>query len=253
MVVKMMPPEGRLLEQLAQAGPGVGLHRRLAQQLGRAREHAEQLVVQVVAVGHHHQGRVAHGRVLHQLGREAGHLDALAGALRVPHHAALAALGGLGLRAGGHQHALDHRAHRVELVIAGHLLDQPALVLEQDEVAQVVQQQFALEQAMHQRLQLAHGAQRVDRLAVDGAPGHEAFPVGRQRADTGLEAVADDQQRIAQEQVGNVVLVGLQLVEGGPQVGVLVAGVLELDHHHRQSVEEQHHVRAAGPASDPGC
>jgi hypothetical protein len=67
-----------------------GLHRRgLEQVTGRA-EGGKQLAVQVVAVGHHHQRRVLHLRLLQQLARIAGHGDALARTLRVPHHARLA-------------------------------------------------------------------------------------------------------------------------------------------------------------------
>ena len=49
-----------------------------------------------------------------------------------------------------------HRlAHRMELVIAGDLLDQPVVaLLEQNEIAQVVQQQLRREEAAHHLLQL---------------------------------------------------------------------------------------------------
>ncbi len=114
---------------------------------------------------------------------------------------------------------------------------------------QVVQQEPAFKDAMDQRLQLAHLAQRVGGHAVDGAPGHEALAVGGQRAQAGRDAVGDDQQRVVSEQVRDVLLVVLQLVVGGPDVGVLVAGVLELQQHQRQAVDEQKHI---GPASALG-
>ena len=41
-------------------------------------------------------------------------------------------------------------------------------------------------------------------------------------------------------------LVGLELLEGGPDRGVLVRRVLQLDHRQRQAVDEQHHIRPAG-------
>ncbi|OIQ71689.1 hypothetical protein GALL_466900 [mine drainage metagenome] len=82
-------------------------------------------------------------------------------------------------------------------------------------------------------------------MAVDGAPGHEALALGGQRPHAGRNAVADDQQGVGGEQVGDVVLVRLELVVGAPQVGVLVAGVFQLQHHQRQAVDEQHDVRAA--------
>jgi hypothetical protein len=86
----------------------------------------------------------------------------------------------LPLARGGH-HMLDGRAHRVELVVAGNLLDQLAVVFEQHEVAQVVQQVARRQHAAHQRFQLVELAQRVELHAVDRAPLHEALGVGRER------------------------------------------------------------------------
>jgi hypothetical protein len=86
-----------------------------------------------------------------------------------------------GLSARRGHHLRNGRAHRVELVVAGDLLDQLAVVLEQHEVAQVVQQVGRRQRASHQRLQLVELAQRVERVAVDGAPLHEALAVGRER------------------------------------------------------------------------
>ena len=67
--------------------PALGLHRLLAQQLLAAGEGAEELVVQVVAVGDHHQGRVLHRRVQDDSPGVERHRQALARALRVPDHA----------------------------------------------------------------------------------------------------------------------------------------------------------------------
>ena len=228
-------------QQLSKRGAGVSLHRRLAQHFGGAGEDAEELVVQVVAVGHHHQRGVAHVRVRHQRAGEAGHLDALASALRMPDHPTLAGAAGGGRR----EHALHHRPHRVELVVARHFLDELAVVLEQNEVAQIFQQQVALEQAQYQGFEFAHRPQRVGDDAVDGAPGHEAFAVAGQRAHARLDAVGNHLQGVGVEQVGNVLPVGLQLVPGRPDVRIFVTGVFQLDHHQRQAVDEQHHVRAA--------
>ena len=60
-------------------------------------------------------------------------------------------------------HLVDGRAHRMELVVAGDLLDQRAVVLEQHEEAQVIQQVGRRQHAAHQRLQLVELAQRVQR------------------------------------------------------------------------------------------
>jgi hypothetical protein len=52
-----------------------------------ALELAEKLVVEVVAVGQHHQRRVLHRRMPHHAGGEEQHGETLAAALRVPDHA----------------------------------------------------------------------------------------------------------------------------------------------------------------------
>ena len=103
--------------------------------MGQA-EHAKELPVQVVAVGDDHDGGVLHRGFLHHTGGKAGHGDALAAALGVPHHATLA--GGSGPGCG--DHFFNGGAHRVELVVARNLLDQLPVILEQDEVTDVVQQ-----------------------------------------------------------------------------------------------------------------
>ena len=165
---------GRPVGQLgAQVLPGADLHRLLAQQVLRHAEHAEKLAVEVVAIGDHDDGRVLHRALLHHAGREAGHGDALAAALGVPHHAALVRPTG----ARRADHLRDGGAHRVELVIPGDLFDQRAVVLEQHEVTQVIQQIGRRQHAAHQRLQFVELAQRVQRDAIDGAPGHEALTV----------------------------------------------------------------------------
>ena len=78
---------GRDRKLLAQVGPVSRLHRRLAQQILAAGEGAEELVVQIVAVGDDHDGRVGHGWMEDQATGVEGHGEALAGALRVPDHA----------------------------------------------------------------------------------------------------------------------------------------------------------------------
>ena len=50
-------------QQLPQVRAALGLHRRLAQQVRAAREGAEELVVEVVAVGEHDERRVLHRRL----------------------------------------------------------------------------------------------------------------------------------------------------------------------------------------------
>ena len=150
----------------------------------------------------------------------------------MPHHAALAlhATGRTGPRRS--HHLRDGRAHRVELVVARDLLHQraaqPTILFEQHEVAQVVQQIRRGQHTAYQCLQLVELAQRVERDAVDGAPRHEAFAIGRERAHQRLGAVGDDQQRVVLKNVGNLRLVRLQLVVCLPDVGILVGRVLDL-------------------------
>ena len=59
------------------------------------------------------------------------------------------------------------------------------------------------------------------------------------------DAVGDDQRLVGGEQRRDLRLVGLELVEGAPDGGVLVGGVLQLDDRERQAVDEQHDVRPA--------
>ena len=76
---------------------------------------AEELVVEVVAVGQNDQRRVFHLRVLDDLTGVERHQQALAGALRVPDDAHLA----VALRPRRRQRAFHGMAHGMELVVAG--------------------------------------------------------------------------------------------------------------------------------------
>jgi hypothetical protein len=97
---------GAVAEFGAQVLPGVGLYRFLAQQVLRQREDAEQLPVEVVAVGDDDEGRILPQRFLHDARGKAGHGDALAAALRVPDDAALVRAAG----ARGGDHLSDRRS-----------------------------------------------------------------------------------------------------------------------------------------------
>ena len=135
-----------------------------------ARKSLEQLAVQIVAVGHHHDGRVLHLRLLHQLAGESSTMEMLLPEpwvcqtmppLREPGSTLCRKWRALRIclvvaAARGRDHRGLHRlAHRVELVIAGDLLDDAVVaLLEQDEVAQVIQQQLGREEAAHHLLQL---------------------------------------------------------------------------------------------------
>jgi hypothetical protein len=133
---------------------------------------------------------------------------------------------------------LAHRhLHRVELVVAGHLLDDAAaIVLEHDEVAQQVEQAPRRAQALDHHLQLGH-MRTSQRVARDGAPGLEPLAPGAERAHARLDAVGNREQRIRREQHRHLGLVGLELLEGTPDRGVLGRGVLEFQHRQRQSID----------------
>ncbi len=79
-------PAARHAQLLAEIGPALRLHGRLAQQVAAAGKGAEELVVEVVPVGEHHDCRVRHPRVQDQPSRVERHGEALARALRVPDH-----------------------------------------------------------------------------------------------------------------------------------------------------------------------
>ena len=128
----------------------------LAQQVGTASEGIEELVVEIVAVGQHDDGGVLHRRIANEAAGVERHRQALARSLRVPDDAdapitrrasrlptglvAAARLANqvdLPPQPGRAQRFLDCGLHRVELVVARHLLGKrsAAVVLEHDEVA----------------------------------------------------------------------------------------------------------------------
>ena len=82
-------------------------------------------------------------------------------------------------------------------------------------------------------------------LARDGAPGLEPLAPGGKRTDTCLHPVGDDQQRVRGEKRWDLGLVGLKLLEGRPDSGVLVRRVLQLHDRQRQAIHEEHDVRPA--------
>ena len=142
------------------------------------------------------------------------------------------------------QRLLDRGVDRVILVVAGHLLDQHAIarVLEDDEIADEIQEAPPVEDPLDHNLKLAQMLVGQPR-AVDGPPGHEPFAVGGEGADARVEAVGDDQRLVEGEQRRDLLLVGLELIEGRPDGGLFVGGVLQFHDRQRQAVDEQHHVR----------
>ena len=130
---------------------------------------------------------------------------------------------------GGPDRATDRLVDGVVLVIAGQLLDDRlAVVLEDGEMSNQVEEPILGEDPLEQDLEF-RGALGRDVDALDGPPGHEPLPIGGERADAGLQAVGGDQDLIRGEEAGDVLLVGLELVESPSGRGVLVAGILQLE------------------------
>jgi hypothetical protein len=92
----------------------------------RQAEHAKQLAVQVVAVGDDHDGRVLHrGSCITRAAKQV--MVMLLPLPWVCHTTPPLPLRATGRAVGARRrhHLVDGRAHRVELVVAGDLLDQP--------------------------------------------------------------------------------------------------------------------------------
>ena len=73
-------------ELAAQIGPAVRLHWRLAQQVLAARKGAEELVIQVIAVGQHDDGGVFHGLLADDAPGIEDHSQTFARPLGMPDH-----------------------------------------------------------------------------------------------------------------------------------------------------------------------
>ena len=217
------------------------------------------MVVEVVAVGQHDDGGVLHRQVAHDAAGVERHRQALARPLRVPDHPDPPVAAGAGrlparlVAAGRFGHHLlqgcraqrlgDGGLHGVELVVPGHLLHEgaAAVVLEHDEVADQREQPAAVEDAFEQHLELRE-ARVGQRLARNRAPRLEPLLPGRQRADARFQPIRYDEPGVEREQRRDLRLVGLKLVEGRRDGGVLVGRVLQLDVAERQAVDEQHDV-----------
>ena len=193
------------------------------------------LIVEVGAIGDDHEGPIAGNLALDLLAVEA-HRIALAAALGLPEHPRPAVAPAPGFQSGG-----DGVVDAEHLVILGDDLDQTALaVSEQGEILDVIEQALRLTGATQQHFQ-RYPPGFV--FTGDSLPLEEPLPVGAERANATGVAIGGDQEGIAPE----------QLRDGGLVVGEIViegnagrySGLLELDHHQRQAVDESHQI---GPA-----
>jgi hypothetical protein len=206
-------------QQLAHVFAVRSLHRRLSKDVVATLKLTEKLIVQVVAVGQHHQRGVLHGRVPHHPRGVEKHRETLAAALRMPDHARATVAGLSAVHASRPGHAqvvaqlvllvhaagadgfLHRHVDRMELVIARDDLVQLAAVgffFEDDEVFEQVQEAPPVENPAHQHLKLQRRPGCLA-LAVDGPPHFEPFLVRRQGADARLQAIANHQRGVVVE------------------------------------------------------
>ena len=135
--------------------------------------------------------------------------------------------------------------HGKELVVArGFLRYLVVDGFKEDEVAHVGEQAVFWEKPFDECL---HGAcsVRLDLEAVYGHPRVVPFAAGRPRAVQGGDAVGDDDEAVVIEELGNLVGVMLDLVEGVFDGGFFVVGILEFEDDQRQAVDEDDDVGTA--------
>ena len=118
----------------------------------------------------------------------------------------------------------------VELVIARQFFDDgiAAVVFKNDEMPDEVEETALLKYAAQQHFKLRHGGGR-DGFTVNRAPRHEAFLVRADGADTRLQPVGNNQHGVVVEERRNLLLVGLELRERLPDVGVFVRRIFQLN------------------------
>ena len=167
-------------------------------------------------------------------------------ALGVPNHATPPISRGPG--------SLDDRLHRLldrmELVVAGEdLVDLPRVLvlLEDHEMPEKFEESRPVEYAADQDFEFQDGG-RGGHFPGDRAPDLEPFRIGREGPDPRLETIGDDQHLVVVEERRDLLLVGLELVPGSPDRGVLIHGVLQLDHGQGEAIDEDHDILGGGCA-----
>src|ERR1035437_10497141 len=105
------------------------------------------------------------------------------------------------------------------LVVARYLLGEltAALVLENDEIADEIEEPAPLEDALEDHLQLRHPHRRIA-APIDRAPGLEPLLARAQDADPRVGAVRDDKRAVVVEERRDLRPVRLELAEGRPDV-----------------------------------
>ena len=193
------------------------------------------LIVQIIAVGQYNNRRRLHRRL--QQMRIKHHRQRLAAALRMPENAALA------VGFGGVLCGRSGLAHCKILMITGKNLDQLcAVIREANEIAQNIEQAFFLKDALEKCIELRK--LRILIVAVNGFPFHEAIFAGSDRASSGCELIADNQDRVIYEHRRNLVHIIAELQIRLGCVGFLTRRRFQLHHDDRQTVQEQDHIGA---------
>ena len=119
----------------------------------------------------------------------------------------------------------------------------PRVALEQHEKAHIIQQRLRPQQRMRHAFQFV--AERLPHavfLFVHHPPRHKPLPVRRERAHPCLRAVAHNQELVVHKQIGDFLLIGLQLVERLLQIRRRIQRVFQLHHRQRQAVHKQNHI-----------
>ena len=142
----------------------------------------------------------------------------------------LLGLGGFALERCRPERLLDGSMDSVELVVAGHLLDQlsAAVVVEDDEVPNKGEEPFWGTGSLEHDLEF-RGWSFTRFFALHGSPGLEPLLTSVEGSYAGQEAVGDYLHLVHREHGGQVNLVVLELLQGFPYVGVFVCRVLQFD------------------------
>ncbi len=190
-----------------------------------------ELGIEILTVSQDHKGKIA-AQLAAYLAGEHHHRIALARALGMPEHAqpALAVL--------PVAHRLDGPVYPEELVIAGdNLAGLAGRFIEQNKVFQQIHEIALVAHPLEQGLHVHHA-----RLILgQPLPLVEMRPLAGQRPDLRLLAVAEHDNGVVVEQVGNgIAIVGIILLERRLQIPV---DVLALDEQQRQAIDEADDIR----------
>ena len=179
----------------------------MIEQVATSLELPEQLIIQIVAVGQHHDRRILHRRIANHATGIKQHRKAFTGTLRMPHDTRSSVPGFAAVHPTGpilafvfrgHHHRVCHPAgphrflyrsvHRMELVVARDDLMHSVtlgILLKHDKVLQHVEEPAFLKHASNQDFQFQSRLGGIS-FAVDGSPDLEPLLIGCQRSNACL-------------------------------------------------------------------